>query len=90
MSTRMKLTFISDPGHGWLQVSRAQYEKSGITASCYSYQSPSGKVYLEEDCDAPNFIRKIEMQGIKIEFKEKRLTKQSRIRNMRRIETSTI
>ena len=51
----------NDPGHGWLQVPLDIYNLVGFKASEYSYLDkhfPSGGfVYLEEDCDAPGFIK---------------------------------
>lgn len=46
-------TLHTDPGHGWLEVTRAELAELGILhkVSAYSYQR-GGEVYLEEDCDA--------------------------------------
>ena len=54
-------TFISDPGHGWLEVSGADLTALGLNVHCfsrYSYRDPRrvGRYYLEEDCDAPKFL----------------------------------
>ena len=49
-------TFHSDPGHGWLEVSLAEYPEARQFASNYSYTN-NGTVYLEEDCDAPAFLK---------------------------------
>lgn len=68
----MKFRFISDPGHGWLEVERELLSTLGIDAqiSNCSYQR-RGKVYLEEDCDAPRFVAAYEAQvGAKVEFIE--------------------
>ena len=51
--------FFSDPGHGWLAVSRKQIQALGIEddISVFSYQSKSKKtIYLEEDSDAHLFL----------------------------------
>ena len=50
-------TFHNDPGHGWLEVDRAEIDALGIaqTISRYSYQNGT-KVYLEEDSDAGKFM----------------------------------
>lgn len=50
------LLFYSDPGHGWLEVTRQQLEASGYIPTHCSYKSKTGKYYLEEDCDAPRFL----------------------------------
>ena len=63
-------TFISDPAHGWLTVSLAELQDLGIAGniSQFSYMSTSkGVAYLEEDCDAPRFIR---AKGVDIRDRE--------------------
>lgn len=54
----IKFRFISDPGHGWLEVSRILVDALGVSEqiSSYSYQNGE-KAYLEEDCDAVRFIK---------------------------------
>jgi len=49
----MKLKWIIDCGHGWLEVERKELTKLGIEndISGFSYQKGT-KVYLEEDLDA--------------------------------------
>jgi hypothetical protein len=51
---KKKYTFISDPGHGWLRVPIA--ECKGLDISSYSFRD-SKWAYLEEDRDAPLFMR---------------------------------
>ena len=51
--------FIVDPGHGWLKVPLSEIE--GMTFSGYSYRD-SKYAYLEEDCDAPAFMK---VRGLK-------------------------
>ena len=50
--------FHSDPGHAWLAVKRTELIRLGILSqiSSCSYQK-GNTVYLEEDCDAPLFIK---------------------------------
>ncbi len=53
------LRFIEDPGHGWLEVDRADLIKLNIAdkiSHCSYQRGPTGKAYLEEDCDAALFI----------------------------------
>jgi len=50
----MKLTYHTDPSHGWLFVSNHNMMKLRLNSkslSRYSYRDNSG-VYAEEDCDA--------------------------------------
>lgn len=50
--------FFEDPGHGWLEVSRAEVVASGARISNYSYYDPATDMaYLEEDCDAAAFLK---------------------------------
>ena len=53
-----------DPGHGWLEVDRAELHKLGIAdkISGYSYQHED-KVFLEEDCDITLFLKAKESAG---------------------------
>ena len=56
----MKLTWICDPGHGWLIVPLAELQSLGIVdrISRYSYLH-DGLAYLEEDCDAPLYLEAV-------------------------------
>lgn len=48
--------FITDSGHGWLEVPRLLLKSIDFTPSTYSYYNDhSDLVYLEEDSDAPKF-----------------------------------
>lgn len=55
---RTHFTFISDPGHGWLLVKRAELAEAGLSEddiTPYSYQN--GEILgLEEDVDAETFL----------------------------------
>jgi hypothetical protein len=49
---------FTDPGHGWLEVSRAEVVASGATISAYSYYDPTTDMaYLEEDRDVWAFLK---------------------------------
>lgn len=55
-------TFFNDPGHGWLQVRGSDLQDLGLKCRDFSaegnyVQRARGFIYLEEDCDAPQFIR---------------------------------
>lgn len=55
-------TFHEDPGHGWLAVPVAEIVCTGLHTkiSRYSFVSRDRETaYLEEDCDAPKFIKEI-------------------------------
>ena len=65
-------TFYSDPGHAWLEVTKRELFELGISnlISGYSYMHREN-VYLEEDCDAQNFIKIYEHRYGKIAIQEK-------------------
>lgn len=66
-------TFHSDPGHGWLEVSRAEINALGIAdkISRFSYQN-GNSVFLEEDSDASKFMNAYkEKYGVEIQYVEK-------------------
>jgi hypothetical protein len=60
----MTYRFITDPGHGWLEVPRAELDALGIAhkISPYSYQRDD-MAYLEEDCDFAVFHAAKEAAG---------------------------
>lgn len=60
MTKAYPLRFISDPGHGWLEVPILELAQLGIAAdisSCSYISAGMTHVYLEEDCDAGVFFR---------------------------------
>ena len=65
------LQFISDPGHGWLQVpftTFMQAVRAGTHFTHYSYVQPrTGMIYLEEDYDAAQFRRWADAHGYKFQ-----------------------
>jgi len=65
-----KVTFLNDPGHGWLSVSNKDVKELGIAdqISRYSYMSPT-RSYLEEDCDAGVYMDAAKKAGWKLEVK---------------------
>ena len=70
MTTR-KLTFHTDPGHGWLEVSRADLDTLAIAdrVTPYSYQR-AGRVYLEEDIDASLYLEAARAAGWTVNIRE--------------------
>ena len=67
----MTYRFITDPGHGWLEVPRAELDALGIRHSIseYSYQR-ADLVYLEEDCDFARFAAAKAAAGQPVEYRE--------------------
>ena len=51
-------TYFTDPGHGWLRVTRKELVKLGIDKDITPYSYARGAwVYLEEDLDMATFMR---------------------------------
>ena len=53
------VTWMVDPGHGWLQVPRQMALEMKLAATTYSYVDEK-HIYLEEDCDAASFFNYLE------------------------------
>lgn len=70
---RLHLTFYSDPGHAWLEVSKSLLQqlkiKHHISSSSYVNHS-SDMVYLEEDSDAGIFMEAAKQADIEVSFDE--------------------
>lgn len=66
------VTFISDPGHGWLEVSNADIATLGIADQItpYSYMTPT-RSFLEEDCDAGVFMKAAKDAGWSVTAKHR-------------------
>lgn len=83
----MDLRFICDASHGWGEVSIDLINelRIGNQISRCSYMK-GDKAYLEEDCDLPIFLNKMEKQGKKINFIEEHSNTDSWVRNLQRFE----
>ena len=85
MSRTRTFEFFSDPGHGWIKVSKKDlYNLFGRFwrrhFSACSHER-GDYVYLEEDQDAAMFIDQLKFQKINFKFKEHRSSEsRSRIR----------
>ena len=54
------MRFISDSGHGWLEVPTVDVITAGVAPSRYSYlDAATGMSYLEEDCDASAYLHAV-------------------------------
>lgn len=57
MTTTRKLTYYTDPGHGWLRVNRDDLDALNIAHKISRYSYERGPwVYLEEDLDAETYL----------------------------------
>ena len=67
----MKFRFISDPGHGWMEVPMELITLLGIgdKITPYSYRK-GNQVYLEQDCDAALFVQTARAQGIAVDYED--------------------
>jgi hypothetical protein len=67
----MKLRYISDPGHGWLEVPRAMLTALDIQDRITPYSYLRGSmVYLEEDLDMHTFMQAAKLADLDIELVE--------------------
>ena len=82
----MTFDFYSDPGHGWLKVSKSFLIKH-IGAQWRSVFTPFSYergdfVYLEEDCDLSRFINWMESAGQTVNIRQRpQSNNRSRIRS---------
>ena len=82
----MTFDFYSDPGHGWLKVSKSLLLKI-IGAQWRSVFTPFSYergdfVYLEEDCDLSRFINWMESVGLTVNIRQRpQSNNRSRIRS---------
>jgi hypothetical protein len=67
----MKLRYISDPGHGWLEVPRAMLTALDIQDRITPYSYLRGALaYLEEDLDMSTFLQAARSVGLELEIVE--------------------
>ena len=88
---RKQFRYITDAGHGWIEVHRDDLAELGLAEvdfSEFSYKN-AGHLYLEEDCDATTFIGIYEsLFGKSPIISEHHDGNWSRIRSFARIEGS--
>lgn len=59
------LTFVNDPGHGWLKVPLTDIAALGIETEITPYSYIEGQfAYLEEDLDAPRYLNTLASQNL--------------------------
>lgn len=80
---KLSVVFLSDPGHGWVKVSREKLAKLGMLTSISPYSYQRGKwVFLEEDCDAALLENTCRERGVALKIKNKKQSnKQSKVRS---------
>jgi hypothetical protein len=81
-----EFTFYNDPGHGWIMVTDDDLKAVDLKPSMFSaggqyVQRQSGqRIFLEEDCDAPQFLRAWEAKFGKPTLKDVYLNHRSEMR----------
>lgn len=70
MSVKRRLTYFTDPGHGWLSVSHRDLLRLGIAheISHFSYMNAT-RAFLEEDRDAGIFLDAAKARGWDIDIR---------------------
>lgn len=65
------LTFYCTTSHGYLEVNKDFYKENrkDFKASKFSFKN-SNCLYLEEDCDAPEFLKMLRDNGITFKIEE--------------------
>jgi hypothetical protein len=65
-------TYLMDPGHGWLIVSRGDLAAAGLSPADFSACSyvHGDTLALEEDCDMPKFLKCLDERGIPYRLRE--------------------
>lgn len=80
----MKITYLQDPGHGWLLVPSADLQKVGMSGrdfTTFSYRSKDGVYALEEDCDASRYLDRLKERGVAFELVSKHVNHSAPCRN---------
>ena len=83
MKVQVKFDFFMDPGHGWVKVPKVLLKHLGIESKISSYSYQQGEyAYLEEDCDAGEFIVAYKKKFADVpKFNERVSNRSSRVRN---------
>jgi hypothetical protein len=75
-------TYLQDPGHGWLIVSRGDLGGAGMSPADFSACSyvSGDTVALEEDCDMPRFLKRLDERGIPYRLREQHTNRDAYVR----------
>jgi hypothetical protein len=75
-------TYLQDPGHGWLIVSRADLAAAGMSPADFSACSyvRADTLALEEDCDMPRFLKRLDELGIPYRLREQHIGAEAHVR----------
>src|SRR5512145_2977120 len=75
-------TYLQDPGHGWLIVSCADLAAAGMSPADFSSCSYArgDTLALEEDCDMPRFLKRLDERGIPYRLREQHTDADAHVR----------
>jgi hypothetical protein len=75
-------THLQDPGHGWLIVSRGDLAQVGMSRADFSQCSyvRGDTIALEEDCDMPRFLKRLDEQSISYRLREQHTDADAHVR----------
>ena len=75
-------TYLQDPGHGWLIVSRSDLAGAGMSPADFSSCSyvHGDTLALEEDCDMPRFLKRLDERGILYRLREQHTDADAHVR----------
>jgi hypothetical protein len=75
-------TYLMDPGHGWLIVSRGDLAAAGLSPADFSSCSyvRGDTLALEEDCDMPRFLRRLDELGIPYRLRDQHTDADAHVR----------
>ena len=76
-------TYLQDPGHGWLIVSRGDLAEAGLSPADFSSCSyVRGDTFaLEEDCDMPRFLKRLDERSIPYRLREQHTNRDADVRH---------
>ena len=81
----MRIVYLQDPGHGWIEVPASLVRELGCKPSQYSFIDRSNDLaYLEEDCDAGPFIRALRATGVEPEIVDHHINHDAACRSLPR------
>ena len=81
--TTKRLTFHTDSGHGWLEVAIDDIRELKIANLISGYSYVKGdRVFLEEDCDAFQFMERAKAKGWILNVTEKHTNGDSFVRSL--------
>jgi hypothetical protein len=75
-------TYLQDPGHGWLIVSRSDLAGAGMATADFSSCSyvRGDTLALEEDCDMPRFLKRLDERGVPYRLREQHTGAEAHVR----------